>query len=663
MKRFILLSILMTTVSLSASSEEFNYRVGVGKTDITGPAVGVQMFGFARADQITEGLHTRLYARAYIIADAATDNRIAIVIADVGSITNYMQLDVIDLLKERIGDAYSLDNLILSATHTHAGPGGYWHYGASGQGLGSAFHEEHYKAVVGGMADALVLAHESMKPGTIYVNRGQLEDTGVNRSMVAYLNNPEEERARYDSPTDKDMTLLKLVTEDGPIGVINWFAVHPTAMNYFNRLISGDHKGAASQLFEGTSQGVIAAFAQTNCGDVTPNTNLDNTGPGETDVETTRIFAENQNNKARELYEAADEKLTSGLSSIQTYVDMSNYPVDAAFTNAGPQRTCPSAYGYAFAAGSTEDGGGHPLFKEGMKTPNPMIDNIVKEQLKVEGPSDECRECHAEKAILFATGETKPRPSYAQILPVTLSRIGQLVLISMPAEVTTMAGRRLRDTVAKELGPDNYYVIAAYSNEYAGYVTTREEYATQQYEGGHTLYGPWTLAAYQQELTRLAKALNNDLSPDGTAPTPIDIRDEVESTALGSGPDVLPADSGYGVIQQDVKGEYAVGDTVEVVVWSGDPSNDYSPEKQYFAVQRRVDADTFETAASDDDWSTTCRWARTNEGEGPMQMTAHWNIPEGTKAGDYRLIVWGISTDDSGTSKSFEVVSRSFNVN
>ena len=37
---------------------------------------------------------------------------------------------------------------------------------------------------------------------------------------------------------------------DEPMGVINWFAVHPTSMNNTNLLINGDNKGLASQLLE-----------------------------------------------------------------------------------------------------------------------------------------------------------------------------------------------------------------------------------------------------------------------------------------------------------------------------------------------------------------------------------------------------------------------------
>ncbi len=50
-------------------------------------------------------------------------------------------------------------------------------------------------------------------------------------------------------------------------------------------------------------------------------------------------------------------------------------------------------------------------------------------------------------------------------------------------------------------------VVAGYANDFAGYVTTWHEYQTQQYEGGHTLFGPWTEAAYRQEFARLARAL------------------------------------------------------------------------------------------------------------------------------------------------------------
>ena len=48
-------------------------------------------------------------------------------------------------------------------------------------------------------------------------------------------------------------------------------------------------------------------------------------------------------------------------------------------------------------------------------------------------------------------------------------------------------------------------LLCTYANDYMGYVTTNEEYQEQCYEGGHTIFGQWTLAAFQTRLTTLAR--------------------------------------------------------------------------------------------------------------------------------------------------------------
>jgi neutral ceramidase len=50
-------------------------------------------------------------------------------------------------------------------------------------------------------------------------------------------------------------------------------------------------------------------------------------------------------------------------------------------------------------------------------------------------------------------------------------------------------------------------LICTYCNDYMGYVTTHEEYQQQAYEGGHTIYGQWTLAAFQTRFAALAGEL------------------------------------------------------------------------------------------------------------------------------------------------------------
>lgn len=56
---------------------------------------------------------------------------------------------------------------------------------------------------------------------------------------------------RYKYNVDKTMTQLQFIGADNrPLGVLNWFAVHPTSMNNTNHLVSSDNVGFASIIFE-----------------------------------------------------------------------------------------------------------------------------------------------------------------------------------------------------------------------------------------------------------------------------------------------------------------------------------------------------------------------------------------------------------------------------
>jgi len=674
-----------------AAEKDFNYLIGRASTDITGPAVGVQMFGFVRADQITEGIHLRQRARTFIVAEPDSRRRLVIATLDMGSVTHEITRSVIERLRERYGDLYGLDNVIIAATHTHAGPAGFWHYGADTP-LGGPFYREFFDAIVDGVTASIVAAHDDLRPGEILINAGQLDHAGAQRSAPAYKNNPEQERRRYDADTDKQMTLLKFVRDDGAVGTLNWFAVHPTSMTYYNRLISGDNKGYAEYAFERSrrdagDRAFVAAFAQTNCGDVTANLNLDNTGPGKDDFESTRIIGERQFKKALELFQSAETALAGPIDYRQQYVDFSSLAIDEKFTGAGPRHGCPSAYGYSFAAGSTEDGGGHPLFKEGMTKRNPIIDDLARKLVPLPPPSDELRACQAPKAILIAPGAAKP-PAQAQVQPLGIARIGPLVLVVGPVEFTTMTGRRIRERVASILGVDvRYVVMAGYANGYIGYLTTHEEYETQQYEGGHTLFGPWEEAGFRQQYAQLAQALAAG-KPVESSVQPRDIRPDVQSTPLSTDYDQDPPGAKFGDVVKEAKAAYHQGDQVVVSFWTGNPRNGYRRGDNFLSVQHRA-GDGWEPHATDADWSTKCRFkqpaakdakhgdekkARPKKSSaipmapGPMTLDAHqititWDIPSQTESGTYRIVHFGrFKSREDGQVHTFKAASQNFTV-
>jgi len=662
-------------VAADKPSADAPYLVGRGSADITGPLVGMRMLGYVRPDQIDEGLHLRQFARTFIVADRAGQRRLAIVTTDLQSVTHSLYLSVLDAVRAKLGDAYGLDNTVIAATHTHAVPAGYWHYGAD-TSLGSPFYQEHFDALVRGIADSIVAAHQDLRPGHIYVAEGEVEGGGFQRSRDAYMQNPESERQSYAKDVDDQMTLLSFTVDGRPVGLLNWHAVHPTSMNFYNKLISSDNKGYAAYAVEkkhnpnhdAPSNGdqhkperFVAAFAQANCGDVTPNSKLQGEGPGKDDADSTRIIGGRMAQAAERLLTAADEEISGPIDYRQAYVDFGHLTVGDDFTHAGDQSTSPAAYGYSFAAGSTEDGGGQPIFREGMTKQEPFIDILAKASLPLPTASPEMRRGHLPKPILLALGATTP-PSFPEVLPVGVARIGQLAIVTGPAEFTTMSGRRFRQAVKQALPGVKYVVVAGYANDYAGYVATQEEYQIQHYEGAATLYGPWTQAAYQQEFSRLAGDLAAGRKSE-THDAPPDVRGMVRPTPLETPYDRVPPAAKFGDAVGELEAVYKAGDTVKAEFFTGNPLNGYKPERQYARIERQ-DGDQWRIVAEDGDWEVRCRWyqptgekkpaAPVAKADGKKRAAINLPVTPSTKpytADDHRLaahvltILWEVPSD------------------
>ena len=60
--------------------------------------------GYAHPEQIAEGLHTRLYSRAYVVADATMNNRFAFVSFDGGMTSQLLKREVVERLRKKLGD-------------------------------------------------------------------------------------------------------------------------------------------------------------------------------------------------------------------------------------------------------------------------------------------------------------------------------------------------------------------------------------------------------------------------------------------------------------------------------------------------------------------------------------------------------------------------------
>ncbi|GFX02096.1 neutral ceramidase 1 [Trichonephila clavipes] len=166
------------------------------------------------------------------------------------------------------------------------------------------------------------------------------------------------------------------------------------------------------------------------------------------------------------------------------------------------------------------------------------------------------------------------------VVPTQILQIGNVAILGMPAEITTMAGRRLREAVLRVLEEKNYdqseemhVVLASLSNAYSSYVTTFEEYQVQRYEGASTMYGQHTLEAYIHQFEMLADhlLLRDDVDP-GLEPT--NLLGQQLSFKLNVMFDGIRRGRNFGDVLEDAHPRYRTGSTVKVTFASGHPRND-----------------------------------------------------------------------------------------
>ncbi|XP_047310166.1 neutral ceramidase 1-like [Impatiens glandulifera] len=740
-----------------------DFLIGLGSYDITGPAADVNMMGYANTDQVASGVHVRLRSRAFIVAEPK-GNRVVFVNLDACMASQIVTIKVLERLNARYGNLYTEKNVAISGIHTHAGPGGYLQYVVYiVTSLG--FVKQSFDALVDGIEQSIIQAHNNLQPGSVFINKGELLDAGVNRSPSAYLNNPVTERNKYKYDVDKDMTLLKFVDDVwGPVGSFNWFATHGTSMSRTNTLISGDNKGAAARFMEDRlnkkgvedslpdeleaesshrrvsniipvlsnrhelleiaasiqpSSGkpvtrllsvskrvrsalrqadkpmIVSAFCQSNCGDVSPNvlgafctdTGLPcdfnhstcggknelcyGRGPGYPDeFESTRLIGERQFKKAMDLFNGASELLSGKVDYRHAYIDFSKLDVTISKQDGVNEavHTCPAAMGFAFAAGTT-DGPGAFDFTQGDEKGNPfwrMVRNLLKK------PGKEQVECQYPKPVLLDTGEMKIPYDWApSVLPIQIIRIGQFVILCVPGEFTTMAGRRLRDAVKTvlltegkaEFDSSTHVIIAGLTNTYSQYVTTFEEYHVQRYEGASTLFGPHTLSAYIQEFKKLASALVGGRAVE-VGPRPPDLLNKQISLLAPVLMDGTPSGVNFGDVREDVpfkfNSTFNRGEKVKVVFWSASPRNDLMTEGTFALVERLQGRDTWIPSYDDDDFCLRFKWSRPFRLSSRSHATIEWTIPETAVSGVYRISHFGAAKSLMGAIRHFTGSSAAF---
>lgn len=657
------------------------YQIGSGIYDITGAAAESNMFGYANMKS-TDGIQMRLFSRAYVIADEkAPSKRVVFVSADLGAIFQSVKLAVVERLQQRFGNLYEHDNVMLSATHTHVGSGGQSHYDlymlAAVDNHFFGYSSQNFEATVNGIVESIERAHHNLAPGSIDLVVGELDNTTRNRSIDAYRKNHDHEH--FESDTNKTMTLLRLTRDDGePIGMINWFSIHPTSFSINYTKLSGDNKGYAQYLFEKDhgadhrhSHTFVAAFANSDEGDVVPTDGNAHSAPGwegsADEYHNVEQAALKQYHKAKELYEQTGIRLDGTLEYIHTWRDFENFTVAEEYTGNGAQTHCRAARGFSFAAGGENGPSSIPGIFEGMTIDDTNIGAALSSVMSGSpmitamqflfggvtlGIDDPCQ--HG-KPNLLSTGALNLVPS---VLPFQLFIIGELAIIGAPSEVTTMAGRRLRQTVINKLANMGIQkaVIAGLANTYTGYLTTQEEFQAQHYEGASNEFGQYTLAAYQQTFAELIQALiNGDTIVDDTPP---DLTHKMRLERPGVVLDGKKLFEYFGKVLKNANKSYHPGEQVEVSFRGGHPKNNLKTQDSFLVVQHKVSG-RWVDYAYDWDWETEYHWHR--EGLARSVVDIIWRIPDDVTPGKYRILhsghrksLFGVHSY-SGKSRTFTI--------
>ena len=433
----------------------------------------------------------------------------------------------------------------------------------------------------------------------------------------------------------------------------------------------------------------VAAFNSANLGDVSPNTqgpfcNLEagircnnshstckgknegcqGYGPGgKDDFLSTKLIGTNQADKAYELWKSANISITGNIDYRHTYLEFDNITVDKQYNPQGVAgKTCRAAMGDSFAAGTT-DGPGAFNFVQGTNgTGNPFWNYVASFIAK---PTEEQKKCQAPKPILFDTGGTKPFEWTPHTIPIQIVTIGNFIILAVPAEFTTMSGRRIRDEIHRVLAKidpkkwqNSMVVIAGLANTYADYITTFEEFQVQRYEGASTIFGPHSLGAYIQEFSKLAVALGKGV-PVAPGKAPQDLNDKMLDFNPGVIVDAHPIGKKFGDVKTDVKSSYKQGELVVVEFWGANPRNNYMTESTFLVVEGQ-DGSDWVKIVYDGSFETKFHWQSHDIAE--SIITIEWQTSALNRPGVYRIRYFGHSKDILGTVTPFTGTSSTFSL-
>ena len=540
---------------------------GVAKCDITLVVPELPLLGWGIVTNTARGVGLRLFARAFVFATEDAPTRpLVYVCTDLQSVSEALRDEVLARVQAAAPDAgVDPERTTLTASHSHAAPGGYYghlYYNLRTPGYCSEMFEHLASRLTTVILDAL----GRLQPALWWFQTGAFDPSApvaFQRSIAAYNRNPDiparATAATRADAVDRQKTVLFITDRDAtPLGCIDWFAAHCTSVHADNHHIHGDNKGLAAQFVEsafcasGTPE-FVAGFAQGAAGYVSPNFRPSRrrgftVGECEDDFASAARHGQHQAALTMKLWAQPHTPMDAVVDGALHHLGFDGYRAKPAYAAGHTDaRTTSAVVGIPFLQGTREGPG--PLLA--LAGPIGWLSRALgglRGKAHPHGPKLpflEIGQPSGGRAFGFfragrpaipgwvdpvvaavqdfgRRGVLTERAWLSDVVSVQVLRLGTLAIVALPCEPTTQAGRRMQRSVARALAETGveHVVVTGYSNGYAGYCTTAEEYGVQAYEGGSTYFGRWTAAAYQTELDAVCERLATPAPDRSPAPGP-----------------------------------------------------------------------------------------------------------------------------------------------
>ncbi|BBM83995.1 neutral/alkaline non-lysosomal ceramidase N-terminal domain-containing protein [Candidatus Uabimicrobium amorphum] len=459
MKRYVVVLCMILAAFMvvpTAVHAEGTLQAGVASADMT-PEIGVPLAGYGGGKRRldfpdldpsnynvllapSEGVLDPLITKVVVIQSG--DTKIAIVKSDACGVPQHLVKDVAKKIKKT---GITLENLCITGTHTHSGPGAmidsiFWSVAAV-----DIMDKRIYKPFVRKIADLIIEADSKLQPVRI----------GTSTSLSFNLT---RNRRKHPGVFDPMIGVFRVEALDGkPLAILFNFAIHGTCYGSSNMKFSGDVMGVAERNIEKSMRDrnmpAMAMFINGTEGDVSPNggkaKGAETVGNQLGNAVTTTALALRAQDNVKISVANRTIKFRKAHLNIDLWEDRDDAELDC--------------------------WGIHESLKK-------MYPNL-NDKLKIE-----------------VTGLV-PMSFRLQTI-----RIGDSVIACMPGEALTAIGVSLK-AIGKDLGFKNVFVFGL-ANGHMGYVCDKENFDEGGYEAMLNLYGrnqgDDIIASFQEMFTELA---------------------------------------------------------------------------------------------------------------------------------------------------------------